>query len=89
MEGAHLASLHRLRGLEVAVVLGNHPKQTDILLKRDSMTEGHNPFVDPTEWERFLAKTEEKYMEMVRNDPIRKNITGGMRYAYRYRWTPP
>lgn len=67
---AYLASLHRLKGLEVDVVLGNHPYQTNTFDKLARSTAEHNAFIDPTEWDCFLAKTEAKYLEMIQNDPI-------------------
>ena len=60
---AYLASLRRLKGLEVDVVLGNHPKQTDTFGKRDRMTEQENPFIDATEWDRFLDRVAAEYQK--------------------------
>lgn len=61
---AYRNSLERLKGLEVDVVLGNHPKQSDTFIKLKARTEGNNTFVDPTEWDRFLEKFLKKYKKL-------------------------
>lgn len=60
------ASTLKVRDIEVDVVLGNHPGQTNTFgkMKRIGKEEG-NPFVDPTEWAMFmdkLAVNVEKYI---------------------------
>lgn len=67
---AYAASLKRLKGLEVDVVLGNHPYQTHTFEKLENTTKEHNAFVDPTEWDRFLEDTEEKLLEFLKEDPM-------------------
>lgn len=56
-------SIAGLKGLEVDVVLGNHPKQTDTFGKLERRTPENNTFVDPGEWDRFLDKTLQNFME--------------------------
>lgn len=68
---AFFRDIKNLYGLEVDIVLGNHPDQTGTFKKREGMTETENPFIDPTEWDRFLQKVEEyRYNNLVVNDPI-------------------
>lgn len=61
---AYYQSLQDLKGLEVDVVLGNHPNQSDTFKKYGKMTEAVNPFIDPTEWDRFLEKFADKYRKL-------------------------
>ena len=56
-------SLAGLRGLEVDVILGNHPNQTDTFEKLRNRTPENNTFIDPTAWERFLDKIWNRYLE--------------------------
>ena len=66
-----IRDLKGLYDLEVDIVLGNHPEQTNTFPKRDAMTETENPFIDPTEWNRFIANIEEnRYNKLMRDDPI-------------------
>ena len=67
---AYAASLKRLKGLEVDVVLGNHPYQTHTFDKLARTTDAHNAFIDPTEWDRFLEKTEEALIAFLAEDPM-------------------
>ncbi|MBQ2957539.1 MAG: MBL fold metallo-hydrolase [Clostridia bacterium] len=62
-------TLDRLSGLEVDVVLGNHPYQTNTFEKKEARTEGRNPFVDSSEWGRFLSKCRAKFEKMLIDDP--------------------
>jgi metallo-beta-lactamase class B len=67
---AYIHSLDSLLGLEADIVLGNHPKQTDTFGKQVRKTPEHNPFIDPTEWKRFIMETKQKYYKMVEKDPL-------------------
>jgi metallo-beta-lactamase class B len=67
---AFIRNVHGLRGLEVDIVLGNHPKQNGTLQKMEQLGEGSNPFIDPQEWERMLDKCEKNYRRLQENDPI-------------------
>jgi len=67
---AYRESMVRLHGLEVDVVLGNHPSQNATFAKQAEHTADHNPFIDPTEWDRFLDYRIEVFDEMVKNEPV-------------------
>lgn len=67
---AYEESLKRLRRLEVDVVLGNHPNQTDTFGKQARRTAECNPFVDSAEWSRFIDNTLAAYYEMIERDPM-------------------
>lgn len=67
---AYAASLERLSALEADVVLGNHPQQADVFGKRARRTAEYNPFVDASEWGRFLARTKERFEQRLRDDPL-------------------
>ncbi|MBQ8174534.1 MAG: MBL fold metallo-hydrolase [Clostridia bacterium] len=57
------ASLDKVYGEEVDVVLGNHPSQNKTLEKREKMLadpNGSNPFICPTEWRTFLDTIREQ-----------------------------
>ena len=61
-------SLRRVRDVPVTITLGNHTGQTDTLTKMEKLLSGdraENPFINPEEWKRFLAKTEEKYIKFI------------------------
>lgn len=65
-----ITSIDSLRGMKVDVVLGNHPNQNHTVEKRKLMLENPqvNPFIDPTEWDRFLQETYESYLEFLEFD---------------------
>ena len=67
---AYRESMVRLHGLEVDVVLGNHPSQNATFAKQAEHTAENNPFIDPTEWDRFLDYRIEVFDEMVKNEPV-------------------
>lgn len=67
---AYWASLDRLHGLKVDVVLGNHPGQSHTFEKLAARTPENNTFIDPTEWDRFLDETREWARKLLENDPI-------------------
>lgn len=56
-------SLAGLRGLEVDIIIGNHPAQTDTFEKLRIRTPENNPFIDPAAWDCFLDKVWNKYLE--------------------------
>lgn len=58
-----LHSLQRVRDIPVDITLGNHPRQNETLKKREAMLEtpGVNPFIDPTEWQRFVDTLTEEF----------------------------
>lgn len=66
-----IRDLKKLYSLEVDIVLGNHPYQSSTFQKWAGMTEGNNPFIDPSEWQRWLHVVEEKsHWKLEREDPI-------------------
>jgi len=67
---AFLRDICDLYDLEVDIVLGNHPNQSNTFQKLAAMTEETNPFIDPTEWNRFLADREKIFRDMCRRDPL-------------------
>ena len=67
---AYAASLKRLKGLQVDVVLGNHPYQTQTFDKLERRTSENNTFIDSTEWDRFLEKTERSLLKLLEEDPM-------------------
>lgn len=58
-----LHSLQRVRDIPVDITLGNHPRQNETLKKREAMlaNPGVNPFIDPTEWQRFADTLTEEF----------------------------
>ena len=62
-------SLDRMRQIEVDIVLGNHPRQNDSMGKIARIVPGgQNPFIDPTEWKRFLERTKSDFLEWCQAD---------------------
>ena len=54
------------------VLVGNHLGNYDPLNKvrrREENPDGPNPFVDPTEWKRFLTQRAELVRDLMRDDP--------------------
>lgn len=56
-------SLAGLRGLEVDIIIGNHPNQTDTFQKLSERTPENNTFIDPLAWEKFLDKIWARFIE--------------------------
>lgn len=56
--------LHRLADIKVDLVMGNHPGQNNTADKLKKVLSGER-VVDPTEWLRFLNKTEENLDKML------------------------
>ncbi len=67
---AFIRNVRALYGLEVDIVLGNHPEQSKTFKKMARLGEEKNPFIDPTEWDRMMARCEEKYQQLQETDPI-------------------
>ena len=67
----YVLSLEKVRHEPVTITLGNHTAQTHTLEKLEKRTEepaGPNPFVNPQEWEPFIAQTEQRYMQMLQEE---------------------
>ena len=55
-------SIDKVYDEEVEIMLGNHPFHNDTYEKHEKMVkEGGNPFIDPTEWKRYLDELKECY----------------------------
>ena len=55
-------SIDKVYDEEVEIMLGNHPFHNDTYDKHEKMVkEGGNPFIDPTEWHRYLDELKECY----------------------------
>ena len=67
---AYGESLKRLKGLEVDIILGNHPDQADVFEKLARKTDTENPFIDPTAWDRFLEGVETRYLAFLEKNPL-------------------
>ena len=51
------------------IVLGNHVGQNDTVGKLKKAEEGgENPFIDPTEWGRFLEKCRIGLVELIESE---------------------
>ena len=67
---AYLESMDRLADLDVDIVLGNHPGQSQTFQKKSKLTENHNPFIDKTEWKDFILRTRNCAAKMFQNNPV-------------------
>lgn len=66
LRGEFFESLERLRGEHVDVMLGNHCVQNKTREKYEqSLTQTENPFIDPSEWGRFLDEREGKLEKVI------------------------
>ncbi len=60
--------LHRLANEHVDLVLGNHPHQNDTQGKRIKAVEEHLSLIDPTEWNRFLLRSEHNLDKLIEKE---------------------
>jgi len=67
---AYIRNLRNLYDLEVDIVLGNHPEQSDTFEKMQQMGGENNPFINPEEWNSFLKKREAIYLRVLEKDPM-------------------
>lgn len=67
---AFIKNVRALRGLEVDIVLGNHPHQSSTFQKLARLNESENAFIDREEWDRMLNACEQKYQRLQEKDPI-------------------
>ena len=67
---AYLASLERMMGEQVDVVLGNHPYQAHVLERLASAERGRDPFLDPSWWNAFLSERRQIYDALLEQDPV-------------------
>lgn len=61
------ASLHKLSGEHVDLVLGNHPGQNNTMEKREKALRGES-LLDRKEWQRFLIEAERSLEEMTEKE---------------------
>ncbi len=67
-----LDAVEKLMDEPVEILVGNHLGNYDPLNKvrrREENPDGPNPFVDPTEWKRFLTQRAELVRDLMRQDP--------------------
>ena len=63
-------SIDKVWDEEVDVMLGNHPFHNDTFDKNERRVPGGpNPFVDPTEWKRYLQELRDRYGEFLKLTP--------------------
>lgn len=73
-------SVQRLRGEKVDIFVGNHTWQNKTREKYElSLTQEENPFIDPTEWERFLNRCEKGLWKQINEE----SVTEFVNYAHR------
>ena len=59
-------SIEKVWDEDVEIMLGNHPFHNDTYDKNERRTEnGENPFIDPTEWKRYLQELKDCYQEFL------------------------
>lgn len=62
-------SLDKLRKEKVDVLIGNHPWHNNTFGKYEqSLTSDVNPFIDPTEWGRFMDKLENDLKNVIKEE---------------------
>ena len=64
------ASLHKVAGEHVDVVLGNHPSQAAMPRKLEAVERGEYPFVDETEWARLMETMEKKLDDLIASEAV-------------------
>ena len=70
MQRVFVESIEKVWDEPVELMLGNHPFHSDIYQKhKRSLTEEGNPFIDPTEWHRFLTELREGFYEFLQYSP--------------------
>ncbi len=80
MRGAFFRSLDRLEEEHVDIMVGNHVWQNDQDEKYKKLfTAPENPFIDPTEWMKYIARTREAMWKIIREE----EKTEFVNYAHR------
>lgn len=83
--GLFLESIERLRGQHVDVFVGNHTWNNHTPQKYErSLVEAQNPFIDPTEWGRFLDKCENAMLDIMEEQSRSHFVNFGHRGACAY-----
>ena len=80
MRGAFFRSIDRLEEEHVDIMIGNHVWQNDQDKKVARMFDSpENPFIDPTEWSKYLARAREAMRAVIREE----SKTEFVNYAHR------
>ena len=67
----YIYGMNRVINEKVDITLGNHVGQNDTEGKLARLgKEDKNPFIDPTEWQRFITKCRDGMLEMTESDPF-------------------
>ena len=70
MQQTFVDSIDKVWDEPVDLMLGNHPFHSDEYQKhKRSLTEETNPFIDPTEWHRFLTELKEGFAKFLTYTP--------------------
>ena len=70
MQQTFLDSIQKVWDEPVDLMLGNHPFHSDEYQKhKRSLTEEKNPFIDPSEWHRFLQELRDGFQEFLTYTP--------------------
>ena len=85
MRGQFFESIERLKGEHVDLFLGNHASQNRTREKYQLMqTAASNPFIDETEWLKFLDLTKKKMETRIRNEARTEFVNYAHRGASEY-----
>lgn len=60
-----LDSVEKVWNEKVDIMLGNHTRHNDLVKKYPLLSETSNPFIDPTQWQRFLSKIRSSCMNLM------------------------
>ncbi len=60
-----LSGLDRVRNRHVDIFIGNHVGNNDTLGKAKRITPDFNPYIDPTEWARFIDEKKACILELI------------------------
>lgn len=65
-----IKTIDMLTGIKVDITLGNHPSQNSTIEKRRKMLDNpeQNPFINPREWDGYLANLKELYTAFLEKD---------------------
>lgn len=85
MQEAFLESIEKVWDEPVDLMLGNHPFHSDEYQKHArSLREGGNPFIDPTEWHRFLGELREGFQAFLTYTPEQMKELFGKSHLMEY-----
>lgn len=85
MQETFLLSIEKVWDEPVDLMLGNHPFHSDEYQKHfQSLREARNPFIDPTEWHRFLGKLREGFQAFLAYSPEQMEQLFGSSHLMEY-----